>query len=184
MNQKGFTIIELLVVIGIVAILAVIVISNFSQIKFQLALSRVSYKFNQDIRRAQSMASSAVVYQDASQNEQPVDGYGVYVDLTNIGNKRYIIYADKSPGNEQYDVSDYIIETVDFSVNEPGIIIKQLDNIVGNNTSINFNISDLHTQIHQLNSGQNNVNVVFAVESNQTKTKIVSANTFGLIEVE
>lgn len=181
-DSAGFTIFELIVVIIIVSILLTILISDFSKAKLQFSLSRVAYKFSQDVSRAQNLAVSAVPYKDSFGTEQKVDGYGIYANLNSLGNKKYLIYADKNPGNQQYDSSDYIIETIDFSLTEPGIIIKEINNVTNNQASVNFNSADLTTAITQLNSGQNSAIFVFALVSDLTKTKSVVINTSGLAE--
>ena len=184
MKEKGFTIIEILVVVAIVSILPLIVISNFPQIKLQFAMLRVTYKFAQDLRRVQDLALSSVQYRDAFGVIQPIDGYGIYLNIDILGNKKYIIYADKSPGNQYYDDLDYIIDTIDFSQTEPGIIIQQLNNVFGNSVSINFNPPNPNTTITQLNQDEQNIEAVFSQENAPVITKIISVNTAGLIEIK
>ena len=184
MKKGGYTIIELLVVIAIIAIFMMIVISNFPKSKTQFSLSRATYKFEQDLRRSQDMAFSQVEYRDSNSNLQAVNGYGVYADIGSLGNKKYIIYADRAPGNEQYDALDYLVDTIDFSLTEPGIVIKNINNVSLNKLSVNFNSSDFQTTIVELNPSQSIVDVVFALENDLTNTKIVSVNTSGLIEVK
>jgi len=188
-GSAGFAIVELVVAVAIIVVFFVIVISNFPQIRLQFSLSRVSYKFAQDVRRAQDMALSSVEHKDSNGNVQSVDGYGVYIDLRNfigsLGNKKYIIYADASPGNQQYDtLTDYIAETIDFSATEPEIIIKKLNNVLRNKVSINFNSSNITTSITTLGRNQSSVGVIFSFESDVTKIKTVSINTSGLVEVK
>jgi len=180
----GFTIIELMVVITIITIFTSIVISNFYKIRFKFSISRVSYQLGQDLSKAQNMALSAMIYKDLSGIEQAVDGYGVYVDLEILGNKKYVIYADRAPGNEQYDSSDYIVDTIDFSAKEPGIIIQGMQNIIGQRVSINFNSSNLNTNIVDLEGGQNYMDIILAIESDVTNNRRVSVNTKGLVEVK
>ena len=182
--STGFTIIEVIVVVSLILILSGVVIYNFSSSKLNFSLLRVSYQFEQDVSRVQNMALSSVPYKDSLGVEQEIDGYGVYVDLTGLGNTNYIIYADKSPGNNIYDVSDYIISQVDFSQNEPGIIIKQMDNIIGDSTSLNFKLSNISTSIDQMSPGQDNISVVFAESSDLSKTKSVLINKSGLIKAQ
>ena len=184
MKEKGFTIIELIVVIAIIALFLIIVISNFPSAKLQFTLSRVTYKFEQDLRRAQDMAFSQVEYKDSSGTVQEVSGYGVYVDIDILGNKKYIIYADKIPGNQQYDVLDYLVETIDFSSTELGIVIKEINNVSNNKVSVNFNSSDFKTTITQLDQNQSSAGVVFALETDLTRKRSVLANTSGLVEVK
>ncbi len=176
--------IEMLVVVAIVAILPTIIVANFPQIRLQFALSRATYSFAQDTRRAQGMSISSNLYKDSNGNVQPVSGYGVYVNMDN-GNKKYIIYADVYPGNRQYDeLIDYVVQTIDIAASEPGVIIKQLDNIFGNIVSINFNPPDPTTTIAQLFEQEHVLDVIFALESDPSITKTVSINTSGLIEVK
>lgn len=193
----GFTILEVIIVVAIISILSVIVVSNFSNIKLQFSLSRVAYKFDQDARRAQNLASSAIPYADALGAVQPVNGYGVYVDINGLGNKKYIIYADKPDGattingivyltsNQIYDALDYIVETVDFSANEPGVIIKEVNNVLLNRASINFNSSDLFTNIFMVQTAAtNSVDIVFALESDQNITRTVTVNFSGASSIK
>lgn len=184
MKKTGFTIIEVLVVVAVISLVLSVVITNFPFAKLQLALSRVTYKFEQDVRRAQGMALSSLQYRDTNGILQEVSGFGVHVDLALLGNKKYLIYADKAPGNKYYDASDYIIETVDFSLDERGIIIKQIDNVPNNKTSFNFSSSNLGVFIDQLNQNQTVTSVIFAIETESEKTKSVWINTSGLVEVK
>jgi type II secretory pathway pseudopilin PulG len=191
-SGAGFTIIELVVIVAVVAVLSAVIILDLPKTKFQFALSRVAYKFTQDVRRTEDMALSQNQYKNSEGIAQRISGYGFYADMTSLGNKKYIIYADANildqqsgswlHGNEQYDALDYIVETIDFSSTEPGIVIKEIDNVSDNKVSINFDSTGLNTRIIQLNQNQNNVNVVFALESDLTKTKTVSINIAGLVE--
>jgi len=179
-TSRAFTIIEVILVVVVIAIITFVALVNFPKAKLQLSLSRVTYKFEQDVKRAQAMALSSTQYQDSSGILHPVAGYGVYVDQSN--NKQYIIYADKTPGDQQYEVGDYVVETIDFSATEPGIIIKQLNNISGSTVSINFSPPSPLTTITPVPT-QNSVDVVFASQSDTTNTKVVSVNTAGLVQV-
>jgi prepilin-type N-terminal cleavage/methylation domain-containing protein len=182
-SGAGFTIIELIAVISIISVLLAVSIVNFPQFKSQLSLSRAAYSFAQNTRRAQGLALTSLQYKDASGTVQAVQGYGVYAD-PGSNNKQYIIYADKDPGNQSYDSGeDYIIETIDLGATEPGMIMQQITHISGTGASINFAPPNPTTTIN-LASGQNSIDVVFAMEGDQTKTKTVTINTSGLIEVK
>ena len=199
MKQSGLTIIELIVVIAVVAALVIIVISNFPQIKLQFALSRVSYKFDQDLRKAQNLASSSVQYTDSSGNIQIVNGYGIYLHINSLGGKKYIIYADKPyttntvngidypVSNGYYDSSDYVVEIINLNLTEPGIIIKEINTPdTSNNISVDFNSSDLSTIIGVIEPYQNkpSAEIVFALESDLTKTRTVVVNSSGSVTIK
>lgn len=186
---NGFTIIELLITVAIIVVLIAVTIPGFYKFKLNLSLSRVAYKFEQDLRRMQAKSLTSPLFEDGNGDTHKVGGYGIYVDISN--NKEYVIYADRFPGNKYYEGGspscaqglDCIVENFDFSITEPGIIIKQINNITGNNVSINFNPSGPTTTITPL-ANQNKVDVVFAIESDLTKIRTVSVNTAGLVEVE
>jgi len=184
MESKGFTIIEVLVVVAIISIFAIITISNFPVANLQFSLTRSAYDFQQDLRRAQDMAMSSIEYKDSNGVAQNIDGYGVHVDLEILGNKKYLIYADKSPGNQIYDIDDYVINIVDLDISEPGITIKQINNTLSNSVSFNLNSSDFVTTISQLAPNKSKAEFIFAIEKDWAKTKTVSVNIAGLVEVK
>lgn len=186
-KNKAFTTIELLVVIAIITVLPAIVISNFPQIQKQFAISRAVYKFSQDIRSVQDMALSSLPYKDQFGQLKEVSGYGIYVDINILGNKKYILYADNNDNrasNKEYDELDYIVFEVDFSLTESEIVIKEINNVYNNSVSINFDPPNPDTTITELNPGENKVDIVFAVASDLTRTRTVSVNAAGLIEVK
>ncbi len=178
-SQQGYTLVELLVVVAIIVALTAVVLSNFPQAKLQFSLGRVAYKFQQDGRRAEELALSSTQFTDSA-GPHSIAGYGIYVDQANP--KQYIIYADSVPGNHHYDPgADYIVETVDFGTTEPGIVMQQFNNVVGTTLSVNFAPPNPVTTITPTSSS---VDVVFAQESDTSKTKTVSINSVGLIEVK
>lgn len=181
-KDGGFTLVEMLVAIAIMIIIPGIIVANFPQIRLQFAVSRAAHKFAQDLRQAQDMSISSIEYKDSFGVVQPVDGYGIHLD-TSVSSTQYSIYADKYPGNQQYDGQDYTIQTVDLSALEPGVYIKQLTNAFGSSVSVNFSPPNPDTAITQLNAGANSVDVVFASQSDPNQTKTVTVNTSGLIEV-
>lgn len=183
-KESGFSIVELVVTIAIISVLIAVVFSNLPQVELRLALSRTAYNFAEDLRKAQQMSLFGVPYKNLSGVLQEIEGYGIYLDLDALGNKKYIIYADKSPGNKEYDSSDYVVETVGFGLSDPGVKIKEINNVSLNKTSVNFNSSKIETTITHLNQNQNRVDFVFTLESDLAKTKSVLVNTSGLIEVK
>lgn len=187
MDNKGFTIIELLIVIAIIIVLPAIVVSNFPQIKNQFALSRSVYKLAQDIRIVQNMSLSSMSYKDSFNLLRPVAGYGIYIDVNALGNKKYILYADNSDsgsGNQQYDNLDYVVSVIDFRTSEQGVIIKEISHVYGNTASVNFGLQDGDVTISDINQGENSISIVLGLEGDITKTRSVLVNTSGLIEVK
>lgn len=174
--------IELIVVVAIMSILVAILVSNFPKINTQLSLSGVSNAFEQNIRLAQQMALSNLTYKDAAGLAHVVDGYGIYVDLSSLGAQKYVLYADKSPGNKHYDSSDYIVSTVDFSKTAPSIAMQSLGNLSANNSSINFSTAKIETMISNLSGNNTAIKVFFAAANDPLHTKTILVHTSGLIE--
>jgi outer membrane protein assembly factor BamB len=142
---------------------------------------------SQDIRTTQNMSLSSVSYKDSFNLLRPVAGYGVYVDINALGNKKYILYADNADngaGNRQYDTLDYIVSVIDFRASEEGVVIKEISNVPGGKASINFGLSDAGVTISEINQGKNDIHIVLGLESDVTKTRSILINTSGLIEVQ
>jgi prepilin-type N-terminal cleavage/methylation domain-containing protein len=79
--MKGFTLIEVLVVMGITVIMTGLLMQNFSRLRTDLGQERLSVQ--NAIREAQSLALSGVQYNNAYRC-----GYGIHFDATS-----YTVYA-------------------------------------------------------------------------------------------
>lgn len=84
--MKAFTLIESLIVIGIIFILLLIGVLNWSKIKKELALYRSSHKLAQDLRRIESLAMAGrcnpcVALFDLSQKESYfIEGKRIFLE--------------------------------------------------------------------------------------------------------
>lgn len=94
--NKGFTLIELMVCIAIVAILSAVVFVSFRGGEERLSLQRSIYILAQDLRRAQEMALAAT----EQEGGVPQGGYGIY--FSDEQKKQYVFFADKD-GDGQKD---------------------------------------------------------------------------------
>jgi type II secretory pathway pseudopilin PulG len=90
--ERGITLVEIMVVVFIIALFTVILVSDFPRMLRQMALSRVSYSFAQNLRKAQDLGLSGIQLYDVKGAPIEVKGYGVYINLN--APKQYIIYAD------------------------------------------------------------------------------------------
>ena len=183
-QSSGYTILELLVVVAIISILSFIFITDFTKAKLQFALSRTVHKFEQDTRKMQSLALKSQSFVDSQGAVHPIKGYGVHVVAST---KQYYLYADNSPGNASYDNQDYLVDTIDFSLTEPGIIIQEIKfpSQSAPFASINFSPPNPITTItSSFGSLDNVVDIVFAFEGDPSQTKTISINTTGLIEIK
>ncbi|MFH1401523.1 MAG: hypothetical protein ABIG40_00995, partial [Parcubacteria group bacterium] len=115
--RKGTTLVEMLVIIAIIAILTLIVVSNYKTGSSQLSLQRSANKLAQDIRRAEEMAVSSRECQVCVPVVVP-PSYGIYLDKDW---KNYILFADN--GNGEYGGGDTQVERPNL---ESGVYIKDV----------------------------------------------------------
>lgn len=181
-NGGGFTLVELMVSVAVIAALSLLLIYYFSQIEIRFALSRTAREFADDMRLAQRMALSFSDYQGLSGATLPAAGFGIQVDLRD--NKKYVLYADKMPGNQVYDEEDYVLKSVDLSQKAPGIIIQSINNIADAEASVNFQGRKPYVNIYQFSEEVNGAEIVFAIESLPDITRKAAVNKVGLIEVK
>ena len=180
--------VEIILVIFMITMFSGILVYNFPRALKQFALSRVSYKLAQDLRKVEDLGLSGF------DTIQGAKGYGIYVS-TNIGTE-YILYADRGDvPDSRFDGSsqlcageflnpqeDCILETVDISKENPGLYIDNLENILGFFTSINFSPPNPDIAIDNLSG--NEVGIVLKVHDEIDLERRVWVNTSGLIKVE
>jgi prepilin-type N-terminal cleavage/methylation domain-containing protein len=106
---KGFTLIEMLVTLGIVTMLSVMILAYSRQSESIANLVREGNRIVFEMQKAQSL--SMLVLQEDSPNEKEVCGWGIYIDKSNIPVEKFILFADfceefpggELKGNNQYD---------------------------------------------------------------------------------
>ena len=105
MRKNGYTFIELLVVIGIIAILAAVGFPYYQRTKGQFVLERSGINLSQDLRRAQEMAMSSVKFNGSTSD----GGYGIYIDVSEPDH--YVLFADLNE-NEECDEPNEAFEDI------------------------------------------------------------------------
>jgi len=207
-SSDGITLIEIIIAIFIIVLFSLIITANFPGIQRQFALSRTAYKLAQDLRKAQNMALSGIKMTDGSESPMPisVQGYGVYIDLSNQPTEQYLIYADVD-GDQKYDggsaspifcsnvnqasngalKSDCVVEIIDVSKENPNLFIESISNISSTYTSINFKPPDPTVNIDNRclscpNGSTIGIKLGLATDSSSERT--VQVNTSGLIGVK
>lgn len=168
--KKGFTIIELLVVTGIIALMTALILPNYRSGDRQLALQRSAHKMGQDLRRTQEMAMSAKEFQG-----QVPSRYGIEFDKDR---DYYILFADLND-NGKYEPSDIEVESIAF---EKGVKIQDLftpdsKTIVW----VAFKPPDPLTTIRD--PGGRSILKIQLINANN-QIKVVSVNNAGLITIE
>jgi len=169
--KKGFTLLELLIVISIIGILSGISFSAMKSGGKSLALSRATHSLATEIRKAQEMA---MAMKKITQNPQ---GYGIYIKKNPV---RIYLFADTSSPYDRYNLRDTIVE--DFCQSEKDICQGKI-NIVSFSPSAN----ELHivfkpphpTTVFYPSSSE--VSITLGVDS---LTKTIRVFKTGLISVE
>lgn len=89
---RGFTLLELMVSVAIIAVLTGIVLINYPEGSMKITLSNINNKAALLIREAQVRGSAIDSNNTTLAAESPVGGYGVHVTLANPD--RFILFAD------------------------------------------------------------------------------------------
>jgi prepilin-type N-terminal cleavage/methylation domain-containing protein len=186
-NNIGFTIIELLVVITIVAIISVLGAANYHRGNEQVLLDGQVAQFAQDVRQVQEWALSSKQLGAATSY-----GYGIYIPAIVSGApQKYYLYSDNSdpataapPKKAQYDDADTIAKTV---VLDKKIKIDSCSLCnPAKGMSVNYIAPDLTAKIVKEGTGgagQNWGSMEFSVIGNPAMKRTVCVNRAGLVYV-
>jgi prepilin-type N-terminal cleavage/methylation domain-containing protein len=109
---NGFTLIEMLVTLGIITMLSVMILAYSRQSESIANLIREGNRIVFEIQKAQSL--SMLVLQEDSPNEKEVCGWGIYLDRDNVPVEKFVLFADfcdefpggELKGNDEYDESE------------------------------------------------------------------------------
>ena len=192
--SKGITLVEIIIAIFIIGTLSLILISDFPKIQRQYALSSVTYKLAQDLRKTQDLGLSGVPIKDENGNLVSAKGYGIYINLSQSATQ-YLIYADSCiPADRQYTPpsiscpdGDYIIKPIiDVSKQNQNLSISGITDSFGgsyNSVSINFNPPNPTTTITtDTPLSGSEITIILELKSDNSFRK-VRINTSGLINV-
>ena len=180
MNNKGFTLIELIVVTSIIMILTALSLANYDTGKKQLALQRASFKVSQDLRRAQEMSMSSKEFNGSI----PPGGYGLFFRKFPLGGydypHLYMLFADLD-GNGTMDIGSELVEIIDL---EEGVKFSDfyLEGMVSNETYFTFIPPDPETSI--VDGTYDSTKIIISFEDDATKNKTILLNSVGLITIE
>lgn len=113
---RGYTLVEMLLVIGVVAMLATIVTVQFVQTRQRLGLNSAQRVISADIRQALQWAQSG-----RTQGGSVPQGYGV---VFTVGVSTYTVYASFD-GDASFSSADTVVEVVDLPQGEqiPDVVV-------------------------------------------------------------
>lgn len=131
-KSKGFTIIEMLVIIFIIGIISTTLVVNWRRNEKRYLVQRVAQEIAQNIRKAQDLALTS---KKISGQEMPY-GYGVF--FSKDSNNFYIIFGNIAD-DKKYQTSDILVENVEL---DSQIQIDSLSSGQNNDLNILFSIPD------------------------------------------
>ena len=192
-SSKGFTLLELLVVIGIIAILSSIVLGGYRTGEDKFALQRSANKLSQDLRQAETMAMTGKSAPVTFGEIFPGGGYGFYFDTATStgGAGSYSFFCDCND-NAEYELSGAAISCASSTVATPfpelmetlsletGVVISNVSPATG--FSITFFPPDPVIKITGADSLSYNEAIITLDLFGKTKT--ITINTVGLIDID
>ena len=185
MKKSGFTLIELIVSIGIIAMVTGIFLANYSSANRRTDLTMTSQKMVTDIHMAQNYALGLARYGLSGSTNVPIGGWGIHFDLQNYGNNKYIIFADDN-GNTVYDEgSENVLANGAQVTTLPNNITISAINMLGNSSNkadITFVPPDPLTIITGSLATSSLVDIVLK-DTKTNAIKTVRINFLGLAEV-
>jgi prepilin-type N-terminal cleavage/methylation domain-containing protein len=175
--QNGFTLIELIVSISIIAMMSGLFLANYHSTNESTELKMTAQKLASDIRLVQNYSLGSKEYG----GNMPAGGWGIHLDRVSFPNS-YILFAD-SDGNMQYDSGESDADKGGQTISLPvGVNVGDID--IGssvNSVDITFLPPDPITNIWDGSNAYNFVDIIL-IEENGNMTRTVGVNFFGLIE--
>jgi prepilin-type N-terminal cleavage/methylation domain-containing protein len=182
-SQKGFTLVELIVVIAVIGLLSSLLLANYRTSSRSSELQYTAQKLIGDLRKVQNMAISSYKYQEEAGGIEEVPcGYGLHFRADNS----YVLYRDLSPDDLDKEClkSDKIYnygEAIGQPINLPERIDLEIevDDIffMPPSAKIFFNGQD------GLSLVENEILIKLSESGNPKNKKIIRVNNFGLISL-
>ena len=168
--MKGFTVIEILVAVGIIMLTTGLLFVNWQSAKGHLSLERAVSQVAQDITRAQELSLRSQVFLCSSGS---ISGYGIYFDV--VTPSSYILFAECNGDNTYQSGVDGVVEKITL---EKGVFFTQL--VPTPNWSIVFVPPE--PQIFLKPGDPSQVNVVLGLEQDASFKKTINVNARGVID--
>jgi len=180
MKKSGFTLIELIVSIGVISLVTGIFLANYSSANRRSDLTMTTQKMISDIHMAQNYSLGLTHYGSKDSINVPLGGWGIHFDLSN-SNQQYVIFADDD-GDKIYSGSTEadVAKGADIITLPQNIVIDSIS--VGNKADITWLPPDPITTITGPLATYPQVDIVLK-DKNTNTTKTVRLNFLGLAEV-
>ncbi len=173
--SKGFTLIEILVVLSIMVALTILVLAGYSETGSRLALERTVESFIGDVNSTKQRSASSLSYEE--NDEVKKLGHGIYIEE---GAGEYIIFKDKSETRE-FSGGD---ETVRVGEIETGVSVDSIE-VGSDNTPNNLSIlfSSENGGVYFNGESGSDVKITFRAQGGEDLTRVVQINSSGVASI-
>jgi len=179
-NNKGFSLIELLVSIAIIVIVSGIVFFNQSGFNNNVLLENLAYEISLTIRQAQSYGLQS--RETGTGTDDFTAGYGVYFDLDNPD--KLVLYLDEDK-NHIYDYNSGEDEVDSLKITSGSEITKLCAGLdcSARELSISFIRPDPTAYINKNNDSSESTGKI-TITSKKLEEKVISINRLGQISID
>lgn len=172
--KKGFTLIELVVSVVVIAIMSSALFLNWRPAQETFALRQAAFQLMGDLRRVQQLSLST---QEFSCNPLPAEGHTGFGLYLNSGDSdSYQVFENCNDANYSWDSGEEI-ETLNFP---SGVTVQSFTPSSGGALSIFFVPPNPDTYINDLSSGPE----AEITLTNGSLTAVVKVNNSGRIKLE
>ena len=189
-TQSGFSLVELMVSVGIVLLIAAIILIRYSSFNSAVVLRNLAFEIAIAIREAQVLSISVL-----GESGDFSGVYGIYIDRSDTGavTKEYILYRDTSSGGDGiFNAGSEEFQT--FEMNDDFRIVDVCQTTGGvetcnvNPIAISFERPDFDARFDIGNNGINTsvtaVEIHIEAVADNTITRIVEIGATGQISVK
>ncbi|PKL72412.1 hypothetical protein CVV26_01970 [Candidatus Kuenenbacteria bacterium HGW-Kuenenbacteria-1] len=179
LSSKGFSIIELIVVISIIGLMSTVMFANYRQGERNTALEYTAQEMAQDIRKAQNLSLAG-----AQLNGEFTYGYGIHFDKNN--RTEYFIYGDVGAQNKNENIPVYQYHNKEDEKIIPNPIVLP-SNIEIKDMDVDIDIffapPDPVTYINGVFTAGTKIEIKICFITDNTKCKTIKVTTAGRVEV-
>jgi type II secretory pathway pseudopilin PulG len=174
-NRKGFTVLELVVVTGIMVILMVGVMTNFRGYEHKSLLDTETDKIFSVLRQAQIFSLTGQLFNGSRYN------FGVHFETCSSGSCEYVLFADLDD-DKRYDAGEEY-EQSEFNILE-GVFVQNM-NVGGAVSELDVLFEAPLGEIYFNNSQATEEAQIIFAHTKFEGTKIITINSVsGQIDVE